>query len=168
MKPGDRKLVGAPDSSASRDVAGEEIADLLSEIGRTFKARLRSLPDSPARKLSMPQRDVLVRIGRRPGVTPAGICERTGRDRGQVTRLVAELETLGLVTRDRSTEDRRSIVLRLSPSGTELFARMLERRADLSQVMLSGLTDVEAGTLKVMLQHLRNALKASTSEPHSS
>lgn len=163
-----RDVARAPARSGARDVAGEEIADLLSEIGRVFKARLRGLPDSPAKALSMPQRDVLVMIGRRPGVTPARICERTGRDRGQVTRLVAELELLGLVERDRSTEDRRSIVLRLSSSGTELFARMLERRADLSQLMLSGLTDKEAGALKTMLQHMRTALKAPPVESQGS
>lgn len=149
------------DGAALRDVDGEEIADLLSEIGRAFKARLRSLPNSPAKDLSIPQRDVLKMIGRRPGVTPAQIGERMGRDRAQITRLVSELEQVGLIERTRSTTDRRSVVLRLSPNGTDLFARMLERRAGLSQIMLSDLNDTETQTLKTLLQRLRGPLKGS-------
>lgn len=152
-----------PEETSLRDVDGEEIADLLSEIGRAFKARLRSLPDSPAKDLSMPQRDVLKMIGRRPGITPAQIGERMGRDRAQITRLVSELEEVGLIERTRSTQDRRSVVLSLSPNGINLFARMLERRAGLSQIMLSDLNDTETQTLKRLLQRLRGTLKGSSS-----
>ncbi|WP_279482354.1 MarR family transcriptional regulator [Aureimonas sp. SK2] len=159
MKHGAGGASRTPDAASSRDVDGEEIADLLSEIGRAFKARLRSLPDSPAKDLSLPQRDVLKMIGRRPGVTPAQIGERMGRDRAQITRLVSELQEMGLIERTRSTQDRRSVVLNLSPDGTALFARMLKRRAGLSQIMLSDLTDTETQTLKSLLQRLRGTLK---------
>lgn len=145
----------------------EEVADLLSEIGRLFKARLRSLPDSPAGALSVPQRDVLVRIGRRPGATPASVSERTGRDPGQVTRLVAELEELGLVRRARSLEDRRSVSLSLSDSGAALFARMLERRAALAGEMLSELTASEERLLRSLLGRLRSGLRDASSDAPS-
>jgi DNA-binding MarR family transcriptional regulator len=153
------------EQASLRDVDGEEIADLLSEIGRAFKARLRSLPNSPAKDLSMPQRDVLKMIGRRPGVTPAQIGERMGRDRAQITRLVSELEQMGLIERTRSTQDRRSVVLSLSPDGATLFARMLERRAGMSQIMLSDLTVTETQTLKTLLQRLRGTLKGASDPP---
>ncbi|WP_185983220.1 MarR family winged helix-turn-helix transcriptional regulator [Aureimonas mangrovi] len=146
----------------------EEIVDLLSEVGRTFKANLRSLPNSPAAALSMPQRDVLKIIGRRPGVTPAGICERTRRDRGQVTRLTLELEEAGLILRTRSTEDRRSVLLTLSDRGTELFAQMLVRRADLARTMLSGLTVSEVQELKEKLRRMRGVMRGFAGRPRAS
>ncbi len=151
------------DDAATRE--GEEIADLLSEIGRTFKAQLRGLADSPARHLSLPQRDVLVRIGRRPGCSPASVSERTGRDPGQVTRLVAELEGLDLVERERSVEDRRSVNLKLSRKGRTLFAHMLERRAALSRDMLCDLSAEELVELRRVLQTIRGRLRDMPGDP---
>ena len=66
------------------------------------------------------------------GVSPEGHprCEIAGRmlERApDVTRLVDRLETQGLVERDRSEEDRRLSITRITPKGLDLLLQMQPR-----------------------------------------
>jgi DNA-binding MarR family transcriptional regulator len=64
-----------------------------------------------------------------------------------MSRLVDALERDGLAVREAHAEDRRSVVVRATPSGRRILERGRERRiAELAQ-LLSGLRPDELGTL---------------------
>lgn len=138
----------------------EDVADLLGQIGRAFRGRLSRLPLEGGPPLTAPQRDVLAKIGRKPGRGPHEVAEASGRDRGQVTRVVNELAAMGLVTKARSQQDRRAVSLRLSQEGEAVFARMLAQRAALSAAMLAEVTQAEQAELKTSLRKIASALRA--------
>ena len=83
----------------------------------------------------------------------------SGRDKAQVTRILAELEALELVTCERSTLDRRSTRLKLTEGGEEIFRQVLARRRVLAATMLKSLTADEGTTLHDLLVKLRSSLK---------
>lgn len=138
----------------------EDVADLLGQIGRAFRGRLSRLPLEGGPALTAPQRDVLAKIGRKAGRAPHEVAEASGRDRGQVTRIVNELAAMGLVSKTRSQEDRRAISLHLSAEGEAVFARMLAQRAGLSAAMLADMSEPERTALKGSLRKIAAALRA--------
>jgi len=73
--------------------------------------------------LTAPQRLALRFIGLDPGVTPGRLAELLHLHPGTVTGIVSRLETLELVTRERSADDTRRVHLRLSAAGQRLNRR---------------------------------------------
>jgi len=59
--------------------------------------------------------------------TPKEIAAFTGLTSGSVTSMLDRLERAGLVERSRSTEDRRVVLVSLSPKSHESLAQTLER-----------------------------------------
>jgi MarR family transcriptional regulator, organic hydroperoxide resistance regulator len=73
--------------------------------------------------LTAPQRLAVRFIGREHGLTPSALADLLHVHPGTVTGIVQHLESEGLVSRVRSTEDTRRLHLSLTPKG-----RVLDRR----------------------------------------
>ena len=58
---------------------------------------------------------VLYEVAKADGVTAKAVGEITGLDPGYLSRIVARLERDGVIARERSAEDGRSALLRLTP-----------------------------------------------------
>ncbi|MBI3970361.1 MAG: MarR family transcriptional regulator [Chloroflexi bacterium] len=67
-----------------------------------------------------------------------------------LTRVLAELEAEGLITREQDQADRRRSILRITPEGTrELVRNMRRRDVWLASAMASALTPTERELLKL-------------------
>ena len=65
---------------------------------------------------------VLYEVAQAPdGVTPKAIAAEIGLDAGYLSRILKRFEADGLMVRQPSTDDRRSITLRLTPAGQTAF-----------------------------------------------
>lgn len=82
--------------------------------------------------LSMAQLKGLVALARTPVCTVGELAERLHLSRPATSLLVDHLVTDGFVERERAeqTEDRRRTMLRLSPQGEDLLARLRQGRAE--------------------------------------
>ncbi len=67
--------------------------------------------------LSGMQFAVLKHLAEGAAHTAADLCRFMHYDTGAMTRILDRLEERGLVSRERSREDRRAVVLRLAPAG---------------------------------------------------
>lgn len=137
----------------------EEITNLLSEISRQFRMQLRAAAIDGEEPTPF-QSEVVAIVGRNGGIGTPALAQLSGRDKAQITRIVAELETLGLVRRERSTRDRRLSLLTLTNAGDDLFRQISARRTALSATMLGPLTLGEREQLLVVLLKMRSALKS--------
>ncbi len=63
-------------------------------------------------------------IHNNPGITQAGLGRTIARDKSSVTPLIQELEKRGLVKRERSRSDRRSVTLTLTAAGEAMLRRL--------------------------------------------
>jgi DNA-binding MarR family transcriptional regulator len=99
----------------------------------------RALEGAPgAADLTFPQWRVLLILGERAaGARPTTVAARVGTTLPATTRLLRRLERRGLVAVEPDPTDRRARLARLTPSGADLRAAILERRR-------MGLRDVAA------------------------
>lgn len=78
-----------------------------------------------------------------------------------ITGLVDRLEKQGLVSRERSTEDRRVVYVELTGKGTDLLNRMDEPTRELEHTLISHLSDRDQKTLIRILAKARAGLSSS-------
>ncbi|WP_433859388.1 MarR family winged helix-turn-helix transcriptional regulator [Streptomyces kronopolitis] len=124
--------------AASRAFGGV-YRDALKDLGLTYPQYLAML--------------VLWEHGPQPVKT---IGERLRLDSGTLSPLLKRLESAGLVRRERSSEDERSVTVRLTPAGDELRARALP--VPLRILAATGLTIEELRTLQGLLGRVTSAL----------
>jgi DNA-binding MarR family transcriptional regulator len=97
--------------------------------------------------------------------TAASLCRRSGYDTGSMTRMLDRLEDKGLILRERSTEDRRVINLRLTESGVGLRSQITERACKMMTPRLEGFSEEEYVLLKSLLRRLLdNVVRLAPSE----
>ncbi|MEU8546370.1 MarR family transcriptional regulator [Streptomyces roseoverticillatus] len=110
--------------------------------------------------LTYPQYLAMLVLWEEPDPQPVkAIGERLRLDSGTLSPLLKRLEAAGLVVRERSAEDERSVVVRVTEAGEELRERALPvpRRI----VTASGLSLQDALTLRGLLERLTENLDAS-------
>jgi DNA-binding MarR family transcriptional regulator len=69
------------------------------------------------------QFSVMSIIGANPGLSQARVSEALAIERARLVQMIDNLEAAGRVERTRSTTDRRSHALRLTPAGAEILER---------------------------------------------
>jgi DNA-binding MarR family transcriptional regulator len=75
-----------------------------------------------------------------------------------ITGLIDRLEAMNLVTRDRSTEDRRVVFVEITPKALDLLARLDQPVDDLHKKLIGHLTQAELRELSRLLEKARLSL----------
>ena len=113
--------------------------------------------------LTYPQYLVMLVLWETDGLTVKALGERLFLDSGTLTPLLKRLEAQGLVRRERSTEDARSVHVHLTSPG-----RAMRRKAVAvpeAMVCKMGLTQEELSRLRGDVRRLFEALSLSPTEP---
>ena len=91
-------------------------------IERQVRSNLRREFD-----ITLPRFDLLAHLDRSPdGLRMGDLSRRMMVTSGNVTGITDQLEAEGLVAREYSPEDRRSLIVRMTPSGRRAFRRMAQ------------------------------------------
>lgn len=106
--------------------------------------------------LTYPQYLVMLVLWEQGDTPVKRLGERLRLDSGTLSPLLKRLEAAGLVTRERSTRDERSVQVRLTGEGTALRERAA--RVPRAIMTATGLTAEEAADLHVRLARLTEAL----------
>ena len=61
-----------------------------------------------------------------PGISQIEVCRAIGRDKSTISPIIRELGSQGLLDREGSPTDRRSVLLRLTPKGDAALDKLLE------------------------------------------
>ena len=110
-------------------------------------------------KLTLPMYRVLATLmeERRP-LRLGEIVTRTSVDQSTLSRLVAEMERTGLLTRERPKDNQRSLQVSLTPHGAELASRLMPIAAYYGEVAADSLSASETAALKKTLVQLYDNL----------
>ncbi|MBR7838146.1 MarR family transcriptional regulator [Actinospica durhamensis] len=103
----------------ANDIPPELVAQIRRGATRLAR-RLRA--ERPAGGLSLNKLAVLSHLHRNGPSTPGEIAAAERQQPQSLTRVIADLEQTGLITRDRDDRDRRQYVLALSPAGRNALA----------------------------------------------
>src|SRR5262245_12155176 len=142
-----------PDTPAARQI------DAVRSFNRFYTRQIgvleEGLLDSP---FSLTQARVLFELAQSRESTAKQIGERLGLDAGYLSRILKEFTKRKLLTRQRSREDSRHIVLTLTPQGRRAF-RTIDRRSHRSvEQMLAGLRNGDRQRLLASLDQVRSTL----------
>lgn len=98
-------------------------------------------------------------------LTEAGAAQRLGElseltsiETSTMSRLVAEMQRRGLVTRERPENDQRSLAVGLTPVGAALAARLIPRAAHYEKVVMGDLPPKRVAQLKAELTQIYSRL----------
>jgi MarR family transcriptional regulator, organic hydroperoxide resistance regulator len=116
-------------------------------------------------EVTYPQYLVLLLLWEQDGVIVKALGERLDLDSGTLTPLLRRLEARGLVTRVRSAEDEREVLVGLTAAGRRLHAKA--RRVPRSVLVKSCLTTPEAARLRGELHTLADRFFAEPNETAS-
>lgn len=108
---------------------------------------------------------VLYEIANGVGLTPKAIGEIIGLDAGYLSRIVARLERDGMVARERSPNDGRSVTLRLTEAGAEMFAAFNQRSANLVEGLIAKLSAPERARLVGAMETAQALLEPERTPP---
>lgn len=132
-------------------------------------------PDRPYQKydLTIAQIDVLNTLASAEGATLncSEIAEQTLITKGGITGILDRLEARGLVKRVPSRDDRRSVLVRLSAKGVDLFCKLYPEltranRAFLEKAFTAEQMKLLSGLLQLLIHSLESGWGKST-EAHA-
>ncbi|KAF7599518.1 MAG: MarR family transcriptional regulator [Candidatus Dactylopiibacterium carminicum] len=130
----------------------ESIGLLLSRLKSAFVAALDQ--ELQGLDLTAPQWVTLMRIANHCGGTATDLCRDFPYDSGSMTRMLDRLEEKGFIHRERSTEDRRVVQIRLTEQGEALLPQLREKGAAMHNRHLKGFTREEVAQLKSLLRRM--------------
>lgn len=96
---------------------------------------------------------------RRPGATQSDLVEHSGRDKGQLARLIAALKERGLLVAQPDDKDRRVIRLHPTDAARQLYETVLRQRREISSRAAQGLSAAERQELLRLLRHMQDNLR---------
>jgi DNA-binding MarR family transcriptional regulator len=129
--------------------ASQDAARLAIAIGR-INRRIRSSEDA----MTHGQLSVLSTVVRRGPLRPGDIARREHLAPPSVTRLVADLESRGLVRRESDPLDGRSFFVLGTPQGEEAVMRARAERAERIGALMESLDDDELASVVAALDAL--------------
>lgn len=129
-----------------------DIIDTLHQAMHRYRALQFRALRAAAQDLSHMEFKALRFIAEHPGASASDLVQRSGRDKAQIARLLAELRARGLVEARPAPGDRRSQTLHLSAAGEAVDAQLRDLSEALAAESLSGFSDADATALLALLQ----------------
>ncbi|MFO1466241.1 MAG: MarR family transcriptional regulator [Steroidobacteraceae bacterium] len=144
------------------ELPGDEIllSRLIVLLGREYSSRY----DRLLRPRGLTEADfrVLASLFSREGGVcfPSDLCQSMAQSPANITRVSDALVERGLITRVASEADRRRMVLKITPRGSELLHQCLPCTADLARGAFSSLSATEVRDLTSLLKRVADSLDA--------
>lgn len=145
------------------DAPAEDVLEAIHGLMHLFRTQqYRAVRDAPA-GLGHMEGKVLGFFARHPGATQSALVAHSGRDKGQVARLVATLRERGLLEARADEADRRTTRVRLTAEGAALQQALRRQARRLSAAALADFSDAERRQLQAYLARMRANLEAGES-----
>src|SRR3954467_977892 len=102
----------------------ERLAHIIMEMQRCFVLRLSN--ELAPGNVSFPQFFLLTYLDQKEVLTMSAIAQKMGHTTAAASGLVARLENLGYVMRSHAADDRRKVMVCITPRGSALVRRIRE------------------------------------------
>lgn len=124
----------------------------VTRLARTIEADLeRRLAVHEVTRASWAVLSAMLHHGK---MTPAELATFIGIDRAAITRHLDRIEKQGLIVRDRSSADRRSINVRLTAKGERLVPKIAADSKATNDKFTAGLTQSESNSIQAIIQKM--------------
>ncbi len=132
------------------------LEDSLGYLIARIKGRMSATLDEELVGLDITHAQWVVMMHIAGGSTPtcADLARFQGQDTGAMTRMLDRLEEKQLIARERSTDDRRVVVIRLTPQGEALYPQLRVVGKRLIARMTDGFAPEEVDVFRSMLRRM--------------
>jgi MarR family transcriptional regulator, 2-MHQ and catechol-resistance regulon repressor len=146
-----------PENSTNKP-ANESFLAVMRELVRSYQA-LSAYSEAHVRQfdLTPAQFDVIATLGNTNGMCMGDLGEKTLITKGTLTGVIDRLIHKQLVDRETPAENRRSVLVKLTPAGQEVFDRVFPSHIAHLKDRFNKLDPTELELLKVLLARLRQA-----------
>ena len=154
-------LINKP-SDEPAAASGDEVFEAIHTVMHLFRSeQFRVLRDGP-HDLTHMESKVLKFYARNPGTTLRDLAAQSGRDKGQLARLIGSLKERGLLEARPDDADRRNILLQLTPEGRSVQQALQRQARRVSDMAVKGLSPQERGLLTALLEKVRANLDTAS------
>jgi DNA-binding MarR family transcriptional regulator len=142
----------------------DELMTVNAAMRRVVRRRLRE--DAPSR-LRPTQVELMVVVGRNPGISVAAAARELRLADNSVSTLVNQLLTAGMLRRETDPGDRRAVRLELTPAAQRHIADWRDRRARMVGARMADLSDDDRAAIGAALPALRRLVAGLQTEPEA-
>ena len=135
----------------SMELAGS-LRTVLIRLARELRREIHSLG------VTSGQVSVLVAIDQTPGITASTLADREHISAAAMSGQLKQLESAGLITRERAT-DRRRVGVTITRDGTRVLRSVRQKRTAWLTQRLAGLTPVEREAIERAIEPLEKLLR---------
>ena len=128
--------------------SGDVAARLRAAVARIDRLLAREVLGGA---LTRTQFSVLGALARRGEQRLSDLVEREGLNPTMLSRVVGALETNGWATRSQHPDDRRAVLVAVTPAGREVYERLQRERSALIEAYLGVLSGEDSATLVAAL-----------------
>jgi DNA-binding MarR family transcriptional regulator len=138
---------------------GDYLPFLVNRVGTIIAEQFGT--DALARHgLSIAEWRVLAVLASNGGQRQIDLADLTSIEASTLSRLVSRLIRMGFVTRTRSANSNREVVVKLSSKGQTLVARLIPIARDYEAAAIAGMTASELAALKRCLRRMYDNMKS--------
>jgi DNA-binding MarR family transcriptional regulator len=145
---------------SKKDVAPDDILEAVHALMHAVRAHQHQASRDAGHELTPLEGRVLGFFARNPGATQRDLVTHSGRDKGQLARLIGSLRERGLMQAQSDEADRRALRLQLTDQGKSLHQAVRAQRQRLAATAASGLSAAERHQLLTLLERVRERLEA--------
>lgn len=138
-------------------VSAAAVADRLRPVLLQLNRHLRR--EARLAGITAGQVSLLVLIRKSPGIGVRDLAEREAMSAPAMSGYVDRLEAAGLVTRTRSTDDRRRVGLEVTKQGEKVLRAVKRRRTEWLRERLAGLSEEELEAIDAAIGPLERILE---------
>lgn len=145
-----------PSQDATYRAAQEAFIPTMRELVRTYQA-FAAYSEGHVRQfgLTPSQFDVVATLGNTEGMSMGDISEKTLITKGTLTGVIDRLIKKDLVVRESPPENRRTVIVRLTSEGQQLFETAFPAHIAYLKQQFENLESSELELLKILLSRLR-------------
>lgn len=141
--------------------APQEVFESIHAVMHMFRSeQYRAFRDGP-RPLTHMEGKLIGFFARRPDATLSDLVAHSGRDKGQLARLIKTLKDQGLLEASEDQADKRSVRLRLTAEGRSIHQTLRRQSARLAKLAVKGLDAAECERLVELLARVKTNLEAA-------
>ena len=144
--------------SPANAAAKESFMPTMRELARVYQA-FSACSETHLRQLGLTsaQFDVIASLGNKTGLSMGEIGEKTLITKGTLTGVIGRLEQKQLVQREVPPDNRRSVIVHLTPEGEALFEQVFPAHIAYLKERFERLEPSELELLRILLGRLRQA-----------
>jgi MarR family 2-MHQ and catechol resistance regulon transcriptional repressor len=105
--------------------------------------------------LTHAQFDIVATLGNTPGMSIKELGDKTLITKGTLTGVIDRLEAKGLVARERSSDDKRSFFVRLTPAGEDTFKDAFPKVVAQGRALFSPYSEADFEEMDRILRKLK-------------